>query len=615
MPNFLNRGALPNETKYQLANTFAVNKGKHFLKFGFDTFRSGDKISNLFEQFGIYTYSNMADYITDYEKLKAGAGFGCQSASSYTQPTFINNNPNPPTILTPAILVTAQVPCYGSFAQGFGPAGFNFRTWDASVFFQDDWHITRRLTINYGLRYEHEFMPLNPVPNSNFPATGFMPRSNVDFGPRAGFALDIFGTGKTVLRGGGGIYYGRIINDQIYGAISQDGSPLGQLVQTIFPTTGATNSTGPLNTGAPGYPQINTVFNGTAGQPNIVYFAADARMPQIDQYDMVIEHEIAPNTVVSLSYLGAYGRFLPMGIDTNTPAQVGNITYTIAGTQPLIANPSIARQLPAVGSTFTVPFYPGGTAARPNHNFQTMAELSTSAKSWYNAAVVQLTRRMQHGLQVQTSYQWAHAIDTDQFSSALISGSTPLSPNNIAQDRGNSTFDVRHRFLAAIIYQPPYFASSDSNKIAHWVLSGWTIAPVQTISTGLPFSGGVSGSGPGTTLGIIGANGSNRVPFLGRDLFRFPNIFDTDLKVARSFHVWERVQLEVSAEVFNLFNNLNVSGLNTTLFSAGAGAVGSGGNPATQTLTYQSSFNTLTAASNSVFLSQRLFQIGANIKF
>ena len=602
VPTFLNRGQYPNEAKFQLANTLAVNRGKHFLKFGFDTFRSGDKISNLFEGFGVYSYSNMADFITDFEGFKnpgtlnpggtAGtAGLLCQS-------------------LNVATLV--YVPCYSSFTQGYGPAGFNFRTYDASVFFQDDYHATRRLTLNFGLRWEREFMPVNPIPAVAFPATGFMPHDSKGFGPRGGFAWDIFGTGKTVLRGGAGIYYGRIINEQIYGAISQDGAAASQIVQQIFPTTGSTNAKGSLTPGAPIYPQINPAFVGAAGTPSIVYFAANARMPQIDQFDMVIEHEIAPNTVISVSYLGSYGRFLPMGIDTNAPPQGGTLTYTIAGTLPVTGNSSINSQLPAVGTQFTVPYNPGGTAARPNHNFQTMAEISTSAKSWYNAGVVQLNRRMQHGLQVNTSYTYAHAIDTDQTSSALISGSTPLSPNNIAQDRGNSNFDIRQRFLATVIYQPPFFASSDSNKIAHWILSGWTFAPIQTISSGLPFSGSVSGSAPGTSLGVIGANGSGRVPFIGRNSFRFPAIINTDFKVARSFHVWERVQLEFSAEAFNLFNQLNVTGLNTTLFSAGAGTAGSA---ATQTLTYQSSFNTITSASNSIFLTQRLLQIGASVKF
>lgn len=608
VPTFLNRGDYPNETKYQGSDTFAFNHGKHFIKVGFDTYRTGDRISNLFEGFGVYSYSNMADYITDVE--------------GFRNPTTLNPGGSPATAgllcqsLNGATLV--QIPCYSSFTQGFGPAGFNFRTYDASVFFQDDYHMSRRLTLDFGLRYEKEFMPMNPIANPLFPATGFMPHDNKGVGPRAGFAWDIFGTGKTVLRGGAGIYYGRIINEQIYGAISQDGSPQSQLVQQIFPTTGSTNAVGGLTPGAPIYPQVAPSFSAGAGQPSIVFFAADSRMPQIDEFDMVLEHEIAPNTVVSVSYLGSLGRFLPMGIDQNLPPENGMLTYTVGGTLPNVNNSTIAGQLPAVGSQFLVPFYPGGNSKRPNKNFQQIIELSTSAKSFYNAGVVQLNRRMTHGLQISASYTWSHAIDTDQQSSALISGNTPLDVANIAQDRGNSNFDIRQRALVTLVYEVPYFASSDSNKIAHWALSGWTFAPIQTIQTGAPYSGSVSGNAPDTTLGVIGASGSGRVPFLGRNIFRMPDIINTDFKIARTFHVWERVQLEFSAEAFNLFNQLNVTGLNTTLFSAGAGSFttsGTGAVTAAQPLTYSSTFNSANAANNSVYLSQRLFQVGATVKF
>jgi hypothetical protein len=606
VPNFLNRGDYPNETKYQGADTLAFNRGKHLFKVGFDVFRTGDRISNLFEGFGLYTYSNMADYITDYAAKVDGLNPGGTTATMGMPCQALNATTS----------TLEYIPCYSSYAQGFGPAGFDFRTYDSSFFVQDDWHVNRRLTVDLGVRWEHETMPRNPIPNSLVPLTGAFPRGNKNYGPRAGFAWDIFGTGKTVLRGGAGIYYGRIINEQIYGAVTNDGSALSQIAQTIFPTTGSTNSSGLLTPGAPVYANSLASFNVSAGTPSIVFFAPDARLPLITETDMVLEHQISANTVISVSYMGSLGRFLPMGIDTNLPPlSTEGVTFSIAGTAPVIANTSITNQFPAVGATFTVPYYPGGTPARPNKNFQQMIELSTSARSFYNAGVIQLNRRLTHGLQAQASYTYAHAIDTDQSSSAFISGNTPLDDANIAQDRGNSSFDVRHRALATVIYQPPFFASKDSNKIAHWVLSGWTFAPIQTAQSGLPFSATVSGNAPGTTLGVVGASGSTRVPFMGRDSFRYPVILNTDFKVARNFHVWERVQIEFSAEVFNLFNQLNVTAVNTALFSAGTGTVGTSSTPATAPLTYQSTFDTPTAASNSIFLTQRLIQIGARIQF
>jgi len=601
VPNFLNRADYPHEEKNEAADTISYTHGKHLIKAGFDEYRTGDIISNLFEGFGIYSYSNMADYISDYvakvDALNPGetaatTGMVCQSNTGSS-----------------ASPVLVYIPCYSSYSQGFGPAGFDFRTWDSSFFVQDDYHATRRLTIDLGLRWEHETAPRNPIPNALVPLSGVMPHGNKDFGPRAGFAWDTFGDGKTlILRGGAGIYYGRIINEQIYGAITNDGSASSQIAQTIFPTTGSSNNIGTFTPGAPVYAQSLPTFNPSAGAPSIVYFAGDARLPQIDQFDLTAEHEIAQNTVISISYVGAFGRFLPMGVDQNLPTTETNETFTIAGTPPSIGGTALTSQLPAPGSTFTVPVYLGGNPARPNKNFQQMIELTTKANSWYNAGVVQLNRRLQHGLQVQANYTYSHAIDTDQSSSALITGNTPLDPANIAQDRGNSNFDVRHRFVTSLVYQPPFFEGKDSNKIAHWVLSGWTISPVQTIQTGMPFSGAVSGSPSGTTLGVIGANGSSRVPFIGRNSFRMPALFNTDLRVARDFQIHERLKLEVSAELFNVWNNFVVTGLNTTLFSAS-------GTQSAPVLTYQSSFDTPTAANNAVFLTQRLIQLGARLSF
>jgi hypothetical protein len=613
-PSFLQRADYPNETKYQATDVFSWTVGKHLIKAGFDFYRTGDRISNLFEGLGVYSYSNMADFISDYvattTSLNPGGtpgtlGMVCQSNTAASG--------------APPVLV--YVPCYSSMTQGFGPAGLDVITWDPAVFVQDDWHVTRKLTIDAGLRWENEYLPKNPNVIASLPLTGVMPNYTKNFGPRIGFALDTFGNGKTVVRGGFGVYYGRIINEQIFGVMAENGDSVGntalsQLTNQIFPTQGSNNSAGALTVGAPTYPNLNTSFK--SGTPSTLYFAGDARLPQVYQYDMVVEHEISANTVISASYLGAYGRFLPMGIDQNLPPGLTTLNYTIAGTIPaastvgplqFLGGASTETQFPVPGSVFTVPYYPGGNAARPNTSFQQIIELSTSAKSWYSALVLQVNRRLTRGLQFNVSYTWSHAIDTDQQSAAIITSNTPLNVANIALDRGNSNFDIRNRALATLVWQPEFFGKGSSNKMAHWVLDGWTLSPIVTISSGLPFSAGVSGNAPGTNLGEIGASGSSRVAFIGRNSFRFPGISNTDLRLARSFDIRERIKLELSAEAFNLFNQFDVTALNTTLFAA------SGTSTSNATLTYQSTFDTPTAANNGTFLTQRLLQFGARVTF
>jgi hypothetical protein len=613
-PSFLQRADYPNETKYQATDVFSWTVGKHLIKAGFDFYRTGDRISNLFEGLGVYSYSNMADFISDYIATTASLNPG---GTPGTLGMVCQSN----TAKAPAAPAFVYVPCYSSMTQGFGPAGLDVITWDPAVFVQDDWHVTRKLTIDAGLRWENEFLPKNPNVISTLPITGVMPNYTKNFGPRIGFAWDLFGTGKTVVRGGFGVYYGRIINEQIFGVMAENGdfvgsTALSQLTNQIFPTQGANNSTGALTPGAPIYPNLNPTFAG--GTPSTVYFAGDARLPQIYQYDMVVEHELSQNTVVSVSYLGAYGRFLPMGIDQNLPPTVQTVPYTIAGTIPaastvgplqFLGGASTEVQFPVPGSVFSVPIYQGGNSARPNKNFQQMVELSTSAKSWYSALVIQLNRRLTRGLQFNVSYTYSHAIDTDQQSAAIITSNTPLDPANIAADRGNSNFDIRHRALATVVWQPVFFGKGSSNKMAHWVLDGWTLSPIETISSGLPFTATVSGNAPFSNLGEVGAGGSSRVFFIGRNSFRFPGISNTDIRLARAFNIRENLQLELSAEAFNLFNQFDVTALNTTLFAA------SGNTNSNATLTYQSSFDTPTAANNSVFLTQRLLQFGARVTF
>jgi hypothetical protein len=592
--DFLQRAAYPNESRHQFADTVSWTFGKHTIKFGADINRVNDTISNLFQQFGEYSYVNITDFYTDYLGTVNHLGNGMLCATT-----------NP-----------ASVPCYSEYQQGFGPLGFSFNTWDTGLFVQDDWHMTRKLTVDLGLRWENESLPGPQIPNTLAPLTGSFPSAHKNFGPRLGFALDVFGDGKTVVRGGAGIYYGRIINETIFGAIADTGNSNAQLAATVFPTTGTSNSLGTLTPGAPLYAQVQSSFVPASGAPNIVFFAKDARPPAVGQFDFIVEHEIAPNTVISLSYIGSVGRFLPIGLDSNLPAP-STLTYTISGIPPVI--PGIRGPgLPGNGFTFTVPFFKG---ARPNTAFQQMIQISTAVKSDYNAAVLQFNRRMTHGLQIQASYTFAHAIDDGQASSAIISTTaTVLDPANLGLERANSNYDQRQHFVGSLVWTDPYFGKG-SNMVAHAVLSGWTVSPIGTMSSGLPFTPAVKGnavSGTGATVsggGYIGDNGNFRVAFLPRNGFYLPPIANLDMRIARSFSITERLHLQLSVDAYNIFNKINYTATSSSLTQL----YSTGGTSAAPTLSYLPTFGQLLAdnpgADNTVFMSQRLFQFGARFSF
>src|SRR5262249_54074441 len=155
----------------------------------------------------------------------------------------------------------------------------------------DDWKVWPRLTLNFGLRYEYEQLPKTILVNPNIPQTAQLPRDQNNFGPRAGFAVQLTGDGKTVLRGGYWIYYGRIINSTIFNALTQTGVTGSQFTLSFSPST-----TSPV------FPQILTT--GTGVGRNVIFFDSHFQNPQIHQMDLTFERELPWNTVVKVSYLG-----------------------------------------------------------------------------------------------------------------------------------------------------------------------------------------------------------------------------------------------------------------------------------------------------------------------
>lgn len=573
-PNFLDRRAFPDERSYQFADTFSISHGTHLFKFGGDIVRFHDLNDNLFQESGAYSYSNRVDFISDY------AAF----VNNFAQPAC-RTAPPPPALPAP-------VACYSSFNQGFGPTAFEFTSVDFGFFAQDDWRIKPRLTLNLGLRWEFENMPDPQIPNPLLAATSQFPSDKNNFGPRVGLAWDISGKGKSVVRGGYGIYYGRIINSTISNAITNTGVSAGQLQFQFVPTTG----------GAPLYPKIAPNPPAvTLNPPDVVVFGRDTQNPLIHEFDAVFEHEIARNTAVSVSYIGSLGRNLPLFVDRNLFPPASTITYTISGG-------------PNSGQTVTVPIFavptappPAVTQLRPNASFGRITEIAYVVTSKYNALVLQFNRRMTRGVQFLAFYTYSNTSDTGQSSQTFTASNNVLNPFDLALENGRSNFDIHHHLGSLLVWQPNYFAQSGT--FVRTALDGWTIAPIIIVSSGAPYAELVSGNAPApagftrVSTGILGAGGTNRLPSIARNAFQMPRIANVDLRIAKKFKLYEAWNFEVFGEAFNLFNHVNATSVGTHQYTISG-----------STLTFDPVFGTV-QTSSSTLLAQRQIQIGARLTF
>ena len=556
-PNFLERTHNPLEKNYQFVDNVTFTHGNHTFKWGGDVLRTNDVLDNLFQEGGVYAYSNINDFIVDFSNWNGNgalrtAGRVCSTSTRLAGQCYTSN-----------------------YAQGLGQPRFEFHTTDLAYYVQDDWRWSPRLTVNLGLRYEVEMMPDPQIPNPIFPQTNQFPTDKNNFGPRGGFAYDVTGNGKTSVRGGIGVYYGRLINSTISNAITNTGVDRGQVQLSLNPATAPT---------APIFPNVvatpANIANPTGAHiagSSIVVLEPNLHLPQIIQGDFVFEREIARNTVFSASYLTSRGRYLPAFINKNIAPSTQTATLTVASGD-------------FAGQTVTVPVY----SARLNSNFFNITEVRGAVDSAYHALVLQGNRRLTDGLQFQTSYTFSRAKDNGQTSVTFSSANTPSDPYNLELDRGVTNFNVPHRFVASAVYSPQWRSDNDAIQA---IFSGWTLAPIFTAQSGRPYSAGVSGRPVAAALNasITGSGGSSFFLPFGRNSFQQPKLVNLDARLSRRFRFTESTNLEFLIEAFNAFNRTHITSVNDTAFNI----VGS-------TLVPVAAFGTDAATGNSIFRERQV---------
>jgi hypothetical protein len=440
-------------------------------------------------------------------------------------------------------------------------------------FAQDDWKLTPRLTLNYGLRYEYLGLfkdesdrLFNFVPGS---ATGLVQvgtpglsdlyqtdRNN--FGPRFGFAYDVTGKGRTVVRGAYGLYYDTPSQDFF---LLQNFNSGGPASPGTNPGSGVVNVTFTSGTKIPYGQGINIFGGGTGASGPTPVFAVDLnlRTPYIQNYSLNVQQEIRAGMVAQVGYVGSQGRKLFRLRDINQASP----------------GPGGTRQLRR-------PF----NSQYPQFSF--IDYLETSANSNYNAFQASLKQRLSRGLNFSATYTLSKSID--DASNGIFSGtrgvSFPQDSFNLAAERAISVFDQRHRFMTNFTYDLDFLTTLGS--LPKSLTGGWQIGGIYTAASGLPttpfVSGDVSGTGElNDRPNLIGdprsgaqrdaANWFNKSAFVtpangmttfafgtsGRNTIIGPRLHIVDLSVGKTTKLNDRFTTQFRAEAFNLFNHANLA--------------------------------------------------------
>ena len=506
--------------QYEVNDVLSMEKGRHQVKFGADAtvaHNGGDS-----KEFGGPIY--LGEFV--YKACTLGLA-ACES------PAYLDN------------LANVQ-----SYTQSYGNAAYTVNDTLWSLFVQDDYRARPNLTLNLGLRYEQQTFT----------------NSRKDFAPRAGFAYNWHGDGKTVIRGGFGIYYSQIVdNAEANYAL---GGPTGVFNYTAtagqigFPTavTAVPLPAFPAGAQAPVRtiyirPGMASYYNQFLPTSTLAGYPSALFNPYSPQWTIGLERSLQRNWVLSVDYVGSHTVKINRPLDVDAPAPF------------LRSAPGQTRSAQAANCTrpYWIWWYAQhnmtcnpAAATNPQPPYSVVTSDVNDGFATYQALDINLSHSFSRRLSMLASYTWSHTIDNVD---PDVSSQNPNDPNFAgAAEKGNAIFDQRHRFVVSGVWVGPL----------HIDFGG-----VTTLASGLPFNyvTGVNNSGDtGATTDRPVINGV----VVGRNIGRGRPIYDVSPFLERAFALGERAHLVVRAEAFNAFNHANFVGYSGTYGNGAAPGAGFG---------------------------------------
>jgi hypothetical protein len=527
----------------QLAGDLTWNKGRHNIKFGVQAywlqtqFLSSQSSSGVFSFNGQFTGASFADFLLgDASEVNISNTLWVAQRQPLTQ-----------------------------------------------FFVQDDWKVSRRLTLNVGLRYELDPPPVeNSGQIANFDmdtnpghpqlvlsspgsrsSESLLGVDNHLFAPRFGFAYEL-PDNKTVLRGGYGMFYSYMV------PLRPEDNPPGHVIVDI--TTNPAQPSIFLSQGLP----ANIVSPGNASDVTLVSLDRSDKAPITQQWNFNIQRELPSGILVEVGYYGNDLDHMWRAFDGNpAPPGPGNINSR---------RPFQTATIPGTDDTFTL---------------SSITRDQMDGYSHYNGLQAKVEKRYAKGLTFLASYAYSKTI-------ALGDTSGVQNPLDWAAERAVSSQDMTHHFVGSAIYNLPFGRGqtfgSQWDRLTNAVLGGWSVSPIATVDSGVPLNltvaGKPSNTGQNDRPNVVGnwhlsdptvqewfntaafvKNAKYHYGDAGRNILRGPGLFNLDLAAHKSFRVTERFTAQLRLESFNSTNTPALGNPNTQVGNITFGHISSAGTP------------------------------------